>query len=299
MRFIENKIFKNMDEISDKDIGADNTDDAGSNYTIETVNSLLGNMNQEFTFTNYGKQLDENEIEPNEDFYDKYFNSDDSKFSVKHLFFRFLDSLSCFILVISFIFLFVSLISAVFEVAISYYSVIMMNYVFFVSSIVSYTMAPIYQSLAKDWLNFVFSFTQVILASPLIAFYIFYILKSVVSLAEFISDIPSVITHISYIIMVKYKELFLKYLSYFCDFNVDLIFKQKDMLKIVKLFVISLCLIIVAAASAYVLFCFDKTIIIFGSVCWLINTMQIFILVIPSYQYFFKTLVNKKCDDIV
>ena len=60
----------------------------------------------------------------------------------------------------------------------------------------------------------------------------------------------------------------------------------------------SLLLFIFVAAFAYVIFCFDKTIIIFGSICYIINTLQIIALILPSYLYFFQTLLCIKCKDI-
>lgn len=201
------------------------------------------------------------------------------------------------ILILSIFLLILSIFGFIFEVGISFYSVIMMNYVFFVSSIVSNMMAPIYQSLSEDWINFTFSITQVILASPLISFYIFYILKSVTSLASFISEIPGVIQHISYILIkgnvIEYKELISIYISDFFWNDFSLIYEWDEIKTILILFgVIYIILLSVTACLAYAEFCFDKTIILLGSICYIINTIQIILLIFPSYIYFFQILFN-------
>ena len=268
---------------------------------IEAIDSMLENINHDPFMNNIDQKVDAKEIIPDEKFISKAHSETECNSCwdvLKTIFFRIIDTFLFILLVLSFIFLFISIISIVFEVTISFYSVIMMNYVFFISSIVSYAMAPIYQSLANDWLNFSFSFTQVILASPLIGFYIFYISKSVVSLASFVSDIPSVIQHISVIFIkgdqTQYKQLFSEFFSNFFWRDFSLIYECKEIKIILKLFFIGIGLIILAAALAYIELCFDKTIILLGSICYVINTIQIFILVLPSYLYFFQTLFNIK-----
>ena len=198
--------------------------DSGSVPSIEAFDSILNNINQNSDLNQIDQKIDEEQISSDKTF-DHITDSPKKTYSILTIIlFRIFDSFFFLILGISFVLLIISIILFVFGIGISFYSVLMMNYIFFVSSIVSYTMAPIYQSLSRDWINFIFSFTQVILASPLIAFYLFYITKSVVSLASFISDIPNVIMSIFTVIMPYYKELFIIFLSQFTDRDIKFIF---------------------------------------------------------------------------
>lgn len=87
-------------------------------------------------------------------------------------------------------------------------------------------MAPIYKSTSGDWLNFVLSFVQVILASPLISFYIIYIIKSVKNLGEFFSDTPKSIQKFLYMYKVQYKNTFIMFVGNFFDWDYHLIFEK-------------------------------------------------------------------------
>lgn len=266
---------------------------------IEAFDSIIAKMNQVSRLDQINENIDENKISPNKNFYklkDSSANSDESCCTL--ILYRISDSFMFFILFLTSILLFISLIALIFEIVISYYSVLMMNYVFFVSSIVSYTMAPIYQSLSGDWLNFAFSFTQVILASPLIAFYIYFILKSVIILASFISDIPSVIKDIFKIISILFKDLSISFISNFFESNYEQNFDCGSSFTLVIIFLISLGLMVAASSLGYVLFCLDKFIILLGSLLYLVNIFQIFVLISPSYLYFIKTLLNMKCKEI-
>lgn len=135
--------------------------------SIEGFNSHLDKMNQDSFSLNDQDQFTDSDIIVSDLSSDSYSHVLQKKAILRQI----LMVIMIFILIISFFFFIITIIALLIEIGISFYSVIMMNYIFFVSSIVSYSMAPIYQSLSDDWLNFVFSFTQVILASPLIAFY--------------------------------------------------------------------------------------------------------------------------------
>lgn len=276
----------------------DKSNDNESMPTIETLDFLLDNINRDSYISQINKKIDEEMLLPNGSFYHTNDTSENTDSFLILILRRLIDTFLFIILDLSFVFFLISIVIFVFEIGISFYSVLILNYVFFVSSIVSYTMAPIYQSLSSDWINFVFSFTQVILASPIIAFFIFYILKSVVSLASFISDIPSVIISIFTMIIPYYKEFYVQFLSSFTDIDCKLIFELDEIGIIFFLFGISLALLIVTSALAYVEFCFNKLIILLGSIFYIVNTIQIIMLILPSYSYFFKTLVNANCKEI-
>lgn len=171
-----------------------------------------------------------------------------------------------------------------------------MNYVFFVSSMVSYTMAPIYQSLSHDWINFAFSFTQVILASPLISFYILYVAKTVISLASFIMEIPNIFKHILCIVKETFSIYFFVALGdFYGDTSVDLRCLVFGIT--LKLLAFSILLLSIVSVIAYILFCFDKTIIIIGILIYVSNTLQIIYFILPSYNCFFRTMFNLKCKE--
>lgn len=110
---------------------------------------------------------------------------------------KFFDIIGFIFLILNTFFEFVIAIILIIESLISLYSVLIMIYVFFISSIISYTMAPFYTSLSHDWPNFAFSFAQVILASPLIAFYIFFIVKSIIEFSNIIIQIPTFIKKVA------------------------------------------------------------------------------------------------------
>jgi len=75
----------------------------------------------------------------------------------------------------------------------SFYGIIIVNFVFFVSTIFAYVLSPVYHGLGADdavsGIAVVVAFVQVILATPLIEFFIFFIAKSVLSLFESIITI--------------------------------------------------------------------------------------------------------------
>lgn len=176
------------------------------------------------------------------------------------------------------------------EIAFSYYSVIIINYVFFISSIISYgrffILSPIYKSLSGDWINMVMSFAQVILASPLISFYIYFILKSVISLVEFFSEVPNIAKNIFSLNKLFSKDVINEFLS-----TSSLGCKCSD------IFTFITCLLVcgVFVGLGYALFFFDKTIIILGAIQCVAMVIQIFLLAFPSYGYFFQTIFGGKC----
>lgn len=156
-------------------------------------------------------------------------------------------------------------------------------------------MAPIYKSLSGDWLNSVISFLQVILASPLIAFYIVYIIKSIKSLGEFVTNTPSVIKNFIKMFRIQYKGDFLDFISTFTKSDYKHIFIWKSSKIIMFNFLRTLFIFGFFTALGYVLFCIDKCIIIVGIFCYVFNTIQIFLLIAPSYVYLFHTLFHIKC----
>lgn len=263
--------------------------------SIDAVNSLFDDINQDFFSTKINRNLNDMNNLLDDNNIKKESNSD-SKSTCQKITNIILFPFLFLIIVISHLFFFVSNIAIFLEIGISFYSVIILNYVFFISSIVSYSMTPIYQSLSHDWINFGFSFMQVILASPLIAFYIFYVIKTVISLASYISEIPNIIKQLFYILKGSFDDLFFVSLSDFCcnfandlwDINFEIAFLYLGT---------SLLFLILASLFAYVLFCFDKTIIFLGIIYYLINTFQIIIIIYPSYEYFFQTLFNRKCKE--
>lgn len=74
----------------------------------------------------------------------------------------------------------------------SYYGIIIMNFTFFVSSLVSYALQPMYHAFANDWWLMGASFCQAIVNAPYIEFYILYVIISVKQIVGMIPDIVGI-----------------------------------------------------------------------------------------------------------
>lgn len=175
-------------------------------------------------------------------------------------------------------------------VIVSLYGIIMINYIFFVSSISSYVFSPIYHGLCKEWLEFAFSIIQIIVASPLIDFYCIYILLNIKyffdTIQAFVKFIPAAWKIAKYSGNSKRKN-FLR--SRFGDFR---LWRQ-----IVRL-LLGLLAISVSAAILIVQIIFDKAIVAAGLFPYLFIVVQIILMVVPVYVYYFKCLCNMDCTEL-
>ncbi|KAK8890333.1 hypothetical protein M9Y10_035108 [Tritrichomonas musculus] len=266
--------------------------------TIEEFDSLLNNINQGISLNQNNQPFNDRNILIRDIDDDENRPKSTCKFILINTLYRIPDLFIFLLLIFDAIFYFISHFLIIIEWIISFYSVIVMNYIFFVSSIVSYSMAPIYQSLSEEWLNFAASFAQVILASPLIAFYIVYVIKSIVNLGEFVKTTPKVIKNFITMYRIDYKDDFLIFTSMFFKYDYKKVFNLRTSLFIFSCFLQTCLLLAISCVIGYFLFCKDKFIIILGVSVYLLNTIQIFLLIAPSYLYFVQTLLNKKCKKV-
>lgn len=273
----------------------DNSRAINSNYTLNTFDSLLEDMNQSFDLNQTYLSIDKKNFTLENTYHKDYTVKKTFKCRPWLIFFRLYDFI-LFLLFLTSIFLFIlGLILYIIEISFSFYSIILINYVFFMSSIISYGMAPIYKSLSQDWLNMTLSFAQVILASPLIAFYIFFILKSVISLVEFFTSIPSFVKNIISYILKSFKTSFQETCSIFFSNKNKLAFDCLYTFIVIVFLLLSSLFFGLFAGIAYGIFFFDKSIIALGSTHYILIVIQIFAFAFPTYAYFFQTLFGIKC----
>ena len=242
------------------------------------------------------QSIDNDLISEGDDFYEHEIHIDQEKSCICNASLnRFCDSIQFVLIFFDAIFCLFSTIFIILEFSFSFYSVILMSYVFFVSSIVSYAMAPIYKIMSGDYINFVLSIAQVILSSPLISFYIFYIYKSVKSLGEFFQDTKQILLKVLNMYRISFRSTMLSFCSGFCECNnYKKIFDKKQVNENIFYFFFDLLVLISFGSSCYCTFFIDKMMPFFGFTYYLFIVFQIILSIILSYIYFFQTLFNIK-----
>lgn len=147
--------------MSENGLENENTNDQESNSSNDTFDTLLSNMNQDSLLHQINNSIDQESITLNDtkfniQFNEGYMNKLNRSKEKKLSFDRSIDILFFLFLLLEAAMRFLTTIEFILQVTISFYSVIIINYAFFISSIVSYVMSPIYKSFSSDWLNFFF-----------------------------------------------------------------------------------------------------------------------------------------------
>lgn len=79
---------------------------------------------------------------------------------------------------------------------ISFYTVLLCNFIFFVTSFISYFISPILNGFISSWFDLFVSSCRIILSCPFIQFYIIFIMKSVLSVVELFGLFPKLATNL-------------------------------------------------------------------------------------------------------
>lgn len=223
--------------------------------TIEEFDSLLDNMNKKTSINDINQSIDEEKITINNpSFQEDYSLQKSSQNSLLCILYRISDTLVIILLFVIGIIFFIGMAIYILSVSVSLYSIIIICYIFFISSIISYMMAPIYDCFSGNWLNFAFSFTQVILASPLVAFYIYYIVKSVTNFADYFINTPKRIKNIFLATSQLLKSQLIDYFRSLFRPNYYLIFNCAFLKIIFYILGMSVILLVASCLLAYVTF---------------------------------------------
>jgi hypothetical protein len=170
-------------------------------------------------------------------------------------------------------------------VLLSYYGVILMNFVFFMAAILSYVLSPIYHGLADDWLSFTFAFLQIFLMAPVIEFFILFLLESVGSLADSIIHLaPSV--RVAFDLAIHSGRTKLKRL-YQSEGGAD-----RNVFKSLALLIVSVLVLGVSLVVFVITFALPSCFPLLGIVAWLAIVLQILSLFLPSYDYWWRMLTG-------
>lgn len=174
-----------------------------------------------------------------------------------------------------------AIVSAV--IVVSFYGVIIINFIFFVSSIVSYCLSPLYHGLSDDWVPFAFAIFQVILASPLVEFYILFIFKSV---KYFVGSFSSIGGLVATLFQAGQKQAYIKK----TDNEGDGWYSDTNLCKYIGMLFLSFLTLLVSFGAVYVTLLIDKMFILFGMIPYVAIVIQILIIMMPTYTYFFEIL---------
>ena len=170
-----------------------------------------------------------------------------------------------------------------FCLVVSFYSVIIINFVFFVSTTVSYVLSPVFHGLSQDWLQYIFSIFQIILANPLIEFFIYFIIMTVKYFGESTMKFSS---------LIKFFVLF-----FISNAIEDFVWVKTDFynpkLNLLKLFA-SFIFLALTSWLKYVTFVQKNWMIFLGMIPYILIVLQILILMIPAYCYWIRCLFGIK-----
>lgn len=163
---------------------------------------------------------------------------------------------------------------------ISFYSILIINLIFFVSSIASYALSPLYHGLSNDWVSYAFSLLQVIAASPIVEFYLLFFIKSIKQTADKIFQIISEIKKI----FEGGQQIISLWVNNEKDFEYSAIISA--IFPIAYIFYI-----IIMCTLLYIELFLDKFFILSGAISYLCLSVQILALMMPTYVYYFEILI--------
>lgn len=170
---------------------------------------------------------------------------------------------------------------------VSYYAVLIINFTFFISSLISYTMAPIYQGLSQNWTLFAVTMIQVLLNVPYIEFYILFLIKSVKYFVDSFSSFGEFI------------KCTILYGTYTLSNNRKYKVNKKDISickQIIRL-LLTLLLLAVSIAAIYVLFIIKNMLVILGMIPYAALVIQIIALIFNVYSYCWSIFWHGRIND--
>lgn len=172
---------------------------------------------------------------------------------------------------------------------ISFFCFIIVVFIFFLSFITAYIMSPIYLSLSGSWIKFIFTIFKVILSSPLVAFFLYFLANAIRKLGDLIERLPEFLAQRKLLIrnlkgeiqdvssyVKKYEHPMLK-IVYVCFLN---LLKQ-------------LLITCIGLALFFLTFVYDFPLLL-GTLIFIPTFVQIIILLLPTYLDFFKLLTGEQ-----
>ena len=170
---------------------------------------------------------------------------------------------------------------------VSFYTIIILNYVFIISTIVSYALSPIFHGLQEDWLQYIFSVIQLFVINPLIEFIIYFVIKTVKNFADSIFEFGTLIK-LSFV--TAFNSGHSKY-----DTAKNFLFSADiNILRQSGLVLASLLALGGAGAIVYLTFFIDKCMIALGMIPEIAMVLQICCLLLPTYSYYLRILIGSK-----
>lgn len=162
---------------------------------------------------------------------------------------------------------------------ISFYTVLLCNFIFFVTSFISYFISPILNGFISSWFDLFVSSCRIILSCPFIQFYIIFIMKSVLSVVELFGLFPKLATNLLNFIKKDHS----------LEINNCLLIFLMNFAFLVLLGV----LIGIFVSSFY----FPHLFLIPGIILYLKIVIQIFLLMLSVYVKWFNIIFHTKFDD--
>ena len=173
---------------------------------------------------------------------------------------------------------------------VSFYSVIIINFVFFISTIVSYALSPLFHGLSKDIFLYVLSLLQIILANPLIEFFILYIINTVKNFVDSIFEFISTFKFLFlFAISSGYNKLKFASRSY----------GDQNIIRQLGLVLASILALAASAGLTYIIWFIDKMMIFLGMIPYALMVVQIILVMIPTYFYWGRIIFGIKSTDPV
>lgn len=172
---------------------------------------------------------------------------------------------------------------------ISFFCLIIIVFIFFISFISAYVMSPIYLSLSGDWIKFIISLVQVILSSPLVAFFIYFLTNAIRTLGDLMEQLPEFFAQRKVLIRSLKGEIQ----------DIDSYVKKFKHPIIHIIYVCFLNLLRQLAITIFGLFLFYLTFIydyplVLGIIILFPSLVQIVILLLPAYLDFFKIIFGQQ-----
>lgn len=170
----------------------------------------------------------------------------------------------------------------------SFYTVIIINYVFFISTVVSYVLSPLFHGLSEDYVQYgFFSILQILLANPLIEFFIYFVIKTVKNFADSIFEFATLIK-LSFVTAINSGYTKYGWAKEYANIA------DKNLIRQFGLVFASLLVLGVAGGIVYVTFAIDKFMITLGMIPYLAIVVQIICLMLPTYYYYGKIFSRSK-----
>lgn len=225
--------------------------------------------------------------------------SESSKLSQNKWYRVFMKIFYVFATIIMYILSIVGLAGVYISCLLSFFCLIIVVFIFFISFITAYVMSPIYLSLSGSWFKFIFSLIQVILSSPLVAFFLYFLTNAIRKLGNLLEQFPEFVAQRKVLIRKLKKEIQDIY-----DLSTTLEHPILNLIliclrNIVRQFAIS----IIGVVAFFLTFVYDCPLLL-GFIIFIPTLVQIVILLLPTYFDFFRILFgleykNKKGEIIM